>query len=89
MQELIITGLVTLGISVLLKYIKKEKIQTTVKPLCIVAMITLETLLLRFLPKKAEEAIEEGIFVTVFDTVEFCCKICKTKLLENNSKKKG
>lgn len=88
MQEIIIGGVVTVAIAALLKKYPREKLLKLITPVINGFAITIDALLLKWLPKKAAHKVEEGLLCTITFLMRNAADIFEKKILENNEKKK-
>ena len=70
------------------RFCPKEKLQKWIRPLATAAAVAVDAVLVRWLPRKIAEKLEEGIILSVTDTISFALKTFGEKLVENNSKRK-
>lgn len=78
---------VALLLAAFARFCPKEKLVKMVTPLAKLVGSTIDMLLLKWLPRRAAEKIEEGLFSTIFEVLSQFLSIANSKMLENNKKR--
>lgn len=66
------------------RFCPKEKLVAWSKPLFVGAAVAIDAVLMRQLPRKIAERIEEGIILSIAETISEGLKAFSAKLTENN-----
>lgn len=83
------TGLgVGVVLAVIARFLPREKLLKMCRPVAISTAVALDALLLKWLPRKMAENVEEGIVCSFIFVLRECLRIFEEKLVSNNEKRK-
>lgn len=79
---------VSIAVAVFIRFCSKEKLMKITQPSAGFAGVALSFLLLKWLPKKVAEKVEEGILCTLTYVARMWLETFEKKLIEDNTKGK-
>ena len=75
-------------LAVIARFLPREKLVKAGTPMAIAAAVALDMFLMKWLPRKMAEKVEEGLVCSVIFTIRELLRIFEEKLVENNKRRK-